>query len=750
MRSAIVTIFSPCLWQYAARSSARAIVPSSFCTSQITPAGISPASRARSTLASVWPVRSSTPPDRAFNGCTCPPTTMSPGPLPGSIAVCIVCAWSWTLMPVVTPSRASMVTVNGVWCGVSFLAAMSSRPSSSQRSGVSARQIHPPAWRVMKLMASGVMNCAAITRSPSFSRSSSSTTTTILPAAMSSRASSMVANSISVRAGNELLHMLGQDVHFQVDGSPLSRPAQRGSLQRLGDERHREPVVAEVGDRERDAVDRDRALLDDVAQQRRIGVDDHDPREALLAHLAHDPEAVDVALDNVAAEPVGGTQRQLEVDGAVGLERAERRAAERLGHHVGAEQLAAAHPAGGEADAVDGDRVALAQLTGERRLDAEAHAVARLVDAMHGAEVLDETGEHSRHHSLSRALTSRSSPIGSQSSVSARTASAMRSTPPPSTASRDLRPPMIRGARNRRASSISPASKNAPARCGPPSSRIEVTSRWPSWSSAERTRACSFSPAATSTSAPAVSSDSVSWRGAARETTTVSGISGAAWTSWLVSGRRASESKTIRRGWRWTPSTRAVSCGSSATAVPIPTATASTAARQRCASVRLASQEIHLESPVAVATLPSSVIADLNSTHGRPVRACLRNAWLPSRARVASSPSATMTSTPSSRRIPRPRPAAFSVGSSDAITTRVMPAARIASVHGGVRPVCAHGSSDTYIVAPAVSAPAQAASAARSAWGPPRSAWKPSPSTCPSLTTTAPTSGLGLTRPRPP
>src|SRR3954453_1079175 len=314
MRSAIVTIFRLCLWQYAARSSARAIVPSSFWISQITPAGIRPARRARSIEASVWPVPPSTPPAFALSGWTWPPTTMSSGPLPGSIAVCIVCAWSWTLMPVVTPSRASTVTVNGVWWGVSFLAAISSRPSSSQRSGVRARQIHPPAWRVMKLIASGVTNCAAMTRSPSFSRSSSSTTTTILPLAMSSRASSMVANLISVRlVGNELLQVLGENVDLEVDGSPLPRPAERRPLQRLRDQRDREPVVADVRDRERDAVDRDRALLDDVAQQRRLGVDDDDAREALLARLADHAEPVDVALDDVAAEAVGGPQRQLEV-----------------------------------------------------------------------------------------------------------------------------------------------------------------------------------------------------------------------------------------------------------------------------------------------------------------------------------------------------------------------------------------------------------------------------------------------------
>ena len=75
----------------------------------------------------------------------------------------------------------------------------------------------------------------------------------------------------------------------------------------------------------------------------------------------------------------------------------------------------------------------------------------------------------------------------------------------------------------------------------------------------------------------------------------------------------------------------------------MPTTTASTSARQWCESRRESSPEIHLESPVRVATLPSSVIADLKRTNGRPVRACLRNGWLSSRARVASSPSATST-----------------------------------------------------------------------------------------------------------
>ena len=87
------------------------------------------------------------------------------------------------------------------------------------------------------------------------------------------------------------------------------------------------------------------------------------------------------------------------------------------------------------------------------------------------------------------------------------------------------------------------------------------------------------------------------------------------------------------------------------------------------------------------------------------MRACLRKGWLSSRAAVASSPAANSTSTPPSRRIPGPRPAAFSLGSSEAITTRAIPASRIASTQGGWRPWCAQGSSVTYIVAPAGSLP---------------------------------------------
>ncbi len=126
-----------------------------------------------------------------------PGWTIPSGFVLGSMATWIVWARSWAEIPVVTPSAASIETVKLVWNADSFLAAIRSSSSSSQRSGVSARQISPRPCMAMKLIASGVANWAARVRSPSFSRFSSSQTTTIRPPRISSIASSMGANALS-------------------------------------------------------------------------------------------------------------------------------------------------------------------------------------------------------------------------------------------------------------------------------------------------------------------------------------------------------------------------------------------------------------------------------------------------------------------------------------------------------------------------------------------------------------------------
>ena len=110
----MVPIFSPCSCAKPMRSGKRAMLPSSFIISQITPDGLSPASREISMAASVWPARTKTPPSRARNGNTCPGVAMSAAVLLESIATATVLARSWAEIPVVTPSRASIEMVKAV------------------------------------------------------------------------------------------------------------------------------------------------------------------------------------------------------------------------------------------------------------------------------------------------------------------------------------------------------------------------------------------------------------------------------------------------------------------------------------------------------------------------------------------------------------------------------------------------------------------------------------------------------------
>ena len=151
--------------------------------------------RARSTAASVWPARRNTPPSFARNGNTCPGCTRSSGVDFGFAIVLIVAARSCALMPVVTPVAASTETVKSVRYISRFCATIRCRPSCSARSFEIGTQIKPRPCIAMKLMAFGVAFSAAMTRSPSFSRSASSVTITILPAAISRTTSSIVSNS---------------------------------------------------------------------------------------------------------------------------------------------------------------------------------------------------------------------------------------------------------------------------------------------------------------------------------------------------------------------------------------------------------------------------------------------------------------------------------------------------------------------------------------------------------------------------
>src|ERR1035437_7476879 len=221
IRSATESIFR--LWSFENSTSCgtRAMVPSWFMISQITPAGVSPARRARSTLASVCPARTSTPPSRARNGNMCPGRARSLARQAGSTVCRMVRVRSAAEIPVVTPSRASIDSQNAVPNMEVLVGLISGRRRESQRSGVSARQISPRPRTAMKLMISGVTFSAAIVRSPSFSRSSSSTTTTMRPARISWMASGTETKGI--------IHCIRGDLICAL-GTPLGMPPLPDSL----------------------------------------------------------------------------------------------------------------------------------------------------------------------------------------------------------------------------------------------------------------------------------------------------------------------------------------------------------------------------------------------------------------------------------------------------------------------------------------------------------------------------------------
>src|SRR5688572_31268319 len=127
-------------------------------------------------------------------------------------------------------------------------------------------QIRPRPCTAMKLMTSGVANCAATARSPSFSRSSSSTIRTIRPIRKSSIASAIVQKDASgsdpflsgpgsVALNSSLqktLDVLCKDVDFDVYRRADRLRRHRDHQLGIRDQRHPETVTLFLGDRQAD------------------------------------------------------------------------------------------------------------------------------------------------------------------------------------------------------------------------------------------------------------------------------------------------------------------------------------------------------------------------------------------------------------------------------------------------------------------------------------------------------------------
>src|SRR3954453_15898097 len=190
----------------------------------------------------------------------------------------------------------------------------------------------------MKLIASALTYSAAMHRSPSFSRSGESTTTTMRPALISSIASSMlqkgdgsslmrflgeqgrepVGPALRWRlaagcrgSGQQTLHVARDHVGLEVHRIADPELPERWHLEGVRDDRDREAVVVQLGDREAHAGDGDAALLDQVALDDIGGAEPQPAAHSSLAPLDEPSHSADVPLHDVAAIPPRRPQRPL-------------------------------------------------------------------------------------------------------------------------------------------------------------------------------------------------------------------------------------------------------------------------------------------------------------------------------------------------------------------------------------------------------------------------------------------------------
>ncbi len=104
--------------------------------------------------------------------------------------------------------------------------------------------------------------------------------------------------------------------------------------------------------------------------------------------------AVDVTLDQVAAESVGEGHRTFEVDRAADLESPKAGPVQRLPHHVRGERpIEQRHNS--EAHPVDRDRCAMRRVTCDQRSAyGQPYRIGERLDSNHLAKLFHDSGEH--------------------------------------------------------------------------------------------------------------------------------------------------------------------------------------------------------------------------------------------------------------------------------------------------------------------------------------------------------------------
>src|SRR5881394_3962400 len=272
----------------------------------------------------------------------------------------------------------------------------------------------------MKFTSSGRTFVAAMIRSPSFSRSSSSSITTISPARIAATMSSVEsrpdqAGSVFVRVtmpsqelhacarlracvlfgGAEALEIASDDVDLNInsDAAPILANHRQGL--RVRDDVHLERIAAHGVHGEAHAVDRDRALLCDIACEIARQPDPQRRRARGRRELDDLADAVDVAGHEMTVERVANFERRLEIHARADAELAERRDVERLARQIDSKTIRPRLDRG-EADAAHRDAAA----ERERRhacafeRDDPAAIAAEIVLLEHASDAFDYAREH--------------------------------------------------------------------------------------------------------------------------------------------------------------------------------------------------------------------------------------------------------------------------------------------------------------------------------------------------------------------
>src|SRR5689334_7599564 len=117
-------------------------------------------------------------------------------------------------------------------------------------------------------------------------------------------------------------------VALEIDAIAGLRPSQIGVLHRERNDLDVQPIRAQPGDRQADAIDGNRSLQDDVRRQRIREADSQPVKVCFLSQFFDAADRVDVTLDEMSAETPVSAKRTLEVHDAVTLYRPERRRSE--------------------------------------------------------------------------------------------------------------------------------------------------------------------------------------------------------------------------------------------------------------------------------------------------------------------------------------------------------------------------------------------------------------------------------------